>query len=648
MLLLIAGIILVPQVAEAGCSWWQWLIPGFQGTCVGAEFLPSLFQELGELILRIMSWVVGIAGLVLNIAIVFTLNIKTLYEATPAIEETWIVIRNISSIFIIFSLLYASIITILGVKGPNFGSLVVKIFIAGVLINFSLFFTRVLIDASNLVSMQFYRAIVPVSQNIDLSGGDPKVMIKNVLQASFYEGGLSDVFQQSLKIPKVYNNKSGILGSAHATFLIIVSTIGGSIIMLTAALSFFVAGLAFIIRLVILLLIMGFSPLFFVGMIFPQVDKNFTSEFKKYFLPQLTFMPAYLLFMYVALKFLSAGGFFQYLDEAQKSVTGVSNGEFLLAEVGLIFQFIIALVFINLPLIAAMKLGAMTPKWAGNIQHMAGGLAKRVGSAAGRNTFGRVGKFAGEQFDSMAASAQGTTGGRVATSVLRNLGISQAVRGGISGVEKGKYGHQSLEEVEKEDKERARVVSGVQRGNVQRTHINAVVGTTVPPTPAQLDEFRKTVSGMDNKELEKVKIETLTDPVFASALPSSKFDALMKSDTLTPKQQQDLKTARETGFTNILNTNGANYLVRTVLKGKPGEIAKLPGAVLTNPNIALELDPASLRKMIDENVGQADRDTIRTNIMTHAAAAPGGIPPAGSALAKLHNYLTAGPGQTLF
>jgi hypothetical protein len=93
-----------------------------------------------------MSYAISLSGIILNASIVLTLNIKALYEATPAIEQTWVVIRNISSIFVIFALLYASINTILGTKGPQFGSLVVKIFFAGILINFSLFFTRVLVN----------------------------------------------------------------------------------------------------------------------------------------------------------------------------------------------------------------------------------------------------------------------------------------------------------------------------------------------------------------------------------------------------------------------------------------------------------------------------------------------------------------------
>jgi hypothetical protein len=422
--------------------------------------------------------------------------------------------------------------------------------------------------------------------------------------------------------------------------------------MLTAALSFLFAGFAFIIRIVVLLLAMGFSPLYFVGMIFPKVDQKMTSKFMEYFIPQLTFMPAYLFFMYVALKFLSNGGFFDALDKAQLAAAkaGSAIGAVVVADAGLIFQFIIAFVFINLPLIAAIQLGGHSTDLANSAK---GWVKGKVGGVAGRNTLGRLGKLAGKGFDNLAASnfTQNTAPGKFAASALRKLDISQAVRGGIQSIESSKYGSkQNLGDIKKEDKDRARVISGVQRTNLQNKIIADTIGKSTPPTPAQLIEFRKSVAGMDAKEIEELDTKVLMDPVFASALPSSKFDALIKGTALSPQQQSDLKRAREAGFEGILNGSGADHLLNTVLKGKPQDIAKLPSSVITNPLVAVMLDPASLRKMIDENVGQADRDRIRNAIDTHVATltAAGTPPAANSQLGKAHNYLNAGPGQTLF
>jgi hypothetical protein len=130
LVLLAGGVVVIPHVAQAAgdCSWWLIFSPNSLAECATISIFDSLFSQLGNWVLKLMSYAISLSGIILNASIVLTLNIKALYEATPAIEQTWVVIRNISSIFVIFALLYASINTILGTKGPQFGSLVVKIF----------------------------------------------------------------------------------------------------------------------------------------------------------------------------------------------------------------------------------------------------------------------------------------------------------------------------------------------------------------------------------------------------------------------------------------------------------------------------------------------------------------------------------------
>lgn len=634
-----------PQVAEASCPWWLALsdpaICAAQvGAAIGGTIMDSIFSEVGNLLLMISSWFLSLAGIILNISIILTMNIKALYEATPAIEQTWIIIRNLSSLFIIFALLYASINTILGTGGPNFKSLIGKIFIAGLLINFSLFFTKILIDGSNLISLQFYRAIAPKSQSFIKSEN-----INLLLGDSFSKGGLSDIFLQSLKIPKIYNNQQGVIKNPNRLFLIAVSTIGGSVLMILAAFSFIFASLAFIIRIAVLLLVMGFSPVYFVGKIFPEVDKQLTSKFKDYFIGQLTFMPAYLLLMYVAVRFLSDGGginegFFSKLNEAQlKASAGAeSNSGFLLSTAGLMFQYIIAFVFINIPLLAAMQMGGVSTKWAG-------AATNKIKGIIGRNTAGRLGRFAGKGFDSMAAVAQGNAAGRATSTVLRTLGVSQAIRGGLDKAEKGKYaGKQNLGDMDKENKERTKFIGGVHRVREQKSTVSTFLdeNRTTPPTITDVSNFRKTVGGMDAKELQEYDVKELSKPQFIMSIPSAKFESLLKE--LPPYEQQELKTAREKAFTDLITQpNGAETLLNDVLKNKPSEIAKLPTGVLTTKDVAIRLDAASLRKMIDENVGSNHRDTIRTMIENENATPTLPTPP--PTLAKAVAYLKTPSGQ---
>lgn len=393
MILTVAGVVFAPQQAEA--SFLDLLLcAGGVGKCtnVGVDWFMSFVAEAGNAVLWMTSWFLTLAGLLLNISIVLTMNIKAIYQATPAIDQVWIVIRNISSIFIIFGLLYSSIMTILDMGKPNVKALIGKIILAGLLINFSLFFTKIAIDASNLISLQFYRAIAPDSSASLISG---KMDGREMVKSAYLDGGISNIFQQSLKIPAIYSNKKGLIsgGNNSTFFTIAVSTFAGSTLMIFAALSFLAASIAFIIRIVVLLLLMGFSPIYFVGMIFPEVESNISKKWERWLVSELLFMPAYLLFMYVAMSFISSGNgtsFFDALDEGRRALGGEETGGVLLSTVGLLLQYSIAFILINVPLIAALQLGGTGMKWGDSAKKWVSGKLKNTAVLARQNTLGRA------------------------------------------------------------------------------------------------------------------------------------------------------------------------------------------------------------------------------------------------------------------
>jgi hypothetical protein len=570
---------------------------------VGLNILSSLAASIGDLILTMSAWALAISGMVLNIAIVLTLNIKALYEATPAIDQIWLVIRNLSSMFIIFALIYTSILTILDVAKTSASSLIKNIIMAGILINFSLFFTKTLIDASNLVSLQFYRALVPNSATID------KNSISSILGSAWTENGLSDIFMQNLKLPSIYSNPRGMLTSElNTNFLNIALRTGlGSVLMWLAAGSILAAAIAFIIRVVILLLLMGFSPVYFVGMIFPQVRDNISGKWRGWLVSQLVFMPVYLLLMYVSVRFLTGingMGFFNQLDAARAS--GGSNN-FMMETVGLVLQYTIAYFVLIVPLMAALKLGGDSAKWGSDAQKWVSGKlwggGNAIGGAIGRNSAGRIARGLGKGFDSMAASAQGSELGRRTSSVLRNIGVSQAVRGKLNQYENSKFGSkQSLGDVEKEDKDRSKVIAGIQRFKGQMSSINSVINSNLPPSTTQLKSFRDALGKMGVKEFEKFDYDTLKNPVFAANLSSQQIDKISESDFLTEKQKEDLKDARKAKITDIF-TNGTSDVIKDHIKGMSGkELSKLE-TLLTRDEVIDNLTPSQLQDMRDMDGG---------------------------------------------
>ena len=126
---------------------------------------PAYAFNLGDITLSVIGWLantgmsaaggfLAITGVLLNGSMAATLHMKDIVAATPAIETVWKIVRDFSNIFIIFMLLYASISMILERKGLSFNELLKNIILSALLINFSLFFTKVAFEyGSRILSM---------------------------------------------------------------------------------------------------------------------------------------------------------------------------------------------------------------------------------------------------------------------------------------------------------------------------------------------------------------------------------------------------------------------------------------------------------------------------------------------------------------
>lgn len=365
---------------------------------------------LANYLLMIMSLLLSMAAAALNTSIVITMHIREFVDSTPVIYEVWKIIRDISGIFFIFVLLIAAIKIILGLD-TKISEVIKNIVIAGVLINFSFFIVSVLIDASNIVSQTIYNAMIPNSPAVTMSDFGPAVSdgkggsnggIKALTQKYFSntpsKGSITDIFMQSLSVQSLYNkqlmnnnqykNIDNNSSSGIMTMIkIILIAVVGSIIMFTSAVSFMIAAGAFIVRLVILLFLLAFSPIYFAGMVIPGI-KEYVGDFKNQLQSQLIFMPVYLLLMYVALRVLNESkilgtGYMQLYQ-------GNLGNSWAIDLIALGVNFALVIVILNIPLIGAMKLGGSATKLFSNLasKYGASNVWKNVGSFAGRNTIG--------------------------------------------------------------------------------------------------------------------------------------------------------------------------------------------------------------------------------------------------------------------
>jgi hypothetical protein len=419
---------------------------------ISANVVYWLTAAITGLWLAVSGALVTITGSLLNASLTATLHMSDIVNSTPAVGSVWTTIRNFASIFIIFMLLEASIKIILGL-GSDTGKLIKNIVIAGLLINFSLFFTKLAVDASNIISLSFYTAIAPTALGQTGSTVNPSSSgagaLTGLVADAFDDGGLSNVFMQSLDLQGVASNPAIGASSGDASnnnWNITMANIGGSILMLFAAVSFFAASIAFAVRIGVLILLMAFSPVYFIAMIFPDLQK-YSKKWSGMLYSMCIFMPVYLFLMYVAMSVINDPHFFCFAQTiaspacpqtgaANTNLTGGLIGGIVGSHtIGIVLQYIIAILLINAPLFAAISIAGegadfvsdlmkKTSKWGqGAIQgghafvaqHTAGRAARGIADSAGFKSFAKnnplLGTYAARGLKGVAGASYGGTKG---------------------------------------------------------------------------------------------------------------------------------------------------------------------------------------------------------------------------------------------
>src|SRR3989344_6015601 len=116
-----------------------------------------------------MNWAAGmltIVGFGFDFVVNYTISgFANLAGNTGIVGIGWEILRDLSNLVFIFLILWVAISTILGLHhGSAMGS-VLRIVIAAILINFSLFITKAVIDVANIIALNFYNLITDDGTN---------------------------------------------------------------------------------------------------------------------------------------------------------------------------------------------------------------------------------------------------------------------------------------------------------------------------------------------------------------------------------------------------------------------------------------------------------------------------------------------------
>jgi hypothetical protein len=255
------------------------------------------------------AWFASIVANLLDFFIFYSLRGET-YKSFDFVEEGWTITRDISNIFFIFSLLMIAISIILGVSFVgNPKKLLINVIVVALLINFSLFFTGVIIDASNLLAKSFYN-------NINVTTASGEEFTEPALSALVTDSrdnpkSLTVAVLSKLQVQNLLGEEQNIrdLGSVpnQIVFLLMLTVINVILIYV-----FFVVTWLFLARVITLIMAIVLSPFAFITLALPMGAKIPKLGFKSWIntVLSVSFMaPVFLFFMFLILKFVNNQSF---------------------------------------------------------------------------------------------------------------------------------------------------------------------------------------------------------------------------------------------------------------------------------------------------------------------------------------------------
>lgn len=294
--------------------------------------------------LKIIQFSMWVAGGVFDTIMKYTIEDQSLFKGfEKSINISWTIVRDISNIIIVFSLLYLGIKTILNGNGFAETRLLISIIIAAILINFSLVFTQTVFDVSNLVGRQ-------IAQQIVFEG------------ASTGYGGVSSISEGLMgmirpdKIMGIMWTDLAQAGWSAMWDRVQISLITG-VTMMFMVLIFIAAAFLLMSRFVIFIILMITSPIGVIAKFIPWLEKmgeSWWSHLKK----QAIVLPAFLLTLYISILFVSA-----LSQNLNASALNMASGATISKEgaqgaVVFFFNYFLVIAFLLLPLIVPGKIGA--------------------------------------------------------------------------------------------------------------------------------------------------------------------------------------------------------------------------------------------------------------------------------------------------
>lgn len=274
------------------------------GVLLATPLVTYAAFSLSGIIIAVVGNLSTIAMFLFNAAVDwFVLRMGALITGTGAsggvgigtsIDVVWKIVRDLVNLTFIFGLVYVGFKTILD-AGTDTKKMLASIIVSALLVNFSLFISKVVIDISNITAVEIYRAmqIAP-----DQTAGT-NLKDQTIGDAFLIRMGIKQLFTVPNAKNELIAKNAGDAKEGADTYLAYI--IGASLFVIVAAFVFAAGAILLAIRFGVLIILMILSPIAFAATVFPAF-KAWRDKWWHTLFSQAFFAPAYLFMLYITLQ----------------------------------------------------------------------------------------------------------------------------------------------------------------------------------------------------------------------------------------------------------------------------------------------------------------------------------------------------------
>ncbi len=660
----------------------QFLFTAFLLSGLTLLFPQAVFAEgyiqgfLYTFVVNVFGTFAGWAGTILDFTINYmVIGFGQLYIDKGlgfTVDALWVVVRDIFNLTFIFGLVFIGLRMIFDSSNSNTRKMLISLMLAALFVNFSLFITKVVVDFSNIATVQLVNSFPP-----DNTG-------KPSISASFSQiAGTPTFFDPK---PSADTFKQFKEGSGYGFI------IGMMVLLVLQTFVFFAGAILLMIRFAVLTMYMILSPLMFLGFVFPSA-MGISKEYWSGFISRAFFAPAYILMLYLSQKVLSG---FQVVGPGGKTIAESLGSPTKDSIMAVLPPFILSAIFLIASIVIAQKMGANGASGVISVGKMMTGKVKGYAKNTGVGAFNaatyvpravtRAGVNAGgkavlKSFEKAQSTAQANAtapgagwGAKAVGWVATRNATDRAARKVGEGMKKAEFGTGTTNE--KEDEYARKVQSGINQtqANAQREadrkSAQAILNdTTIPHLEVTLtnalDSLAKTIRDMTKEEKENLTLAELTDKNIAVNLSDSDIDNLEKSGKFSTQDIKNIKDARKLAYKSVAShgstlttvdpvtgnitgyshANAGTMLPSLVPGGAPvptttatmdrrsklagmgvREVGKLPIEVFKEQDVYAHITPSMLEERMRNGIDPADIPKVREALEHHLGLLPGITP----------------------